>query len=290
MTRAVVETQGSLGGDPQDEPAVVIKPRKGWFHLDLGVIWSYRELLYFLVWRDLKVRYRQTAIGAGWVLLQPLLTMAILTVVFGNLAKVPSDNIPYPIFCLAALLPWTMFSNSLSRGSDSVVGNANLVTKVYFPRLILPLSGVLSPLVDFAVAFVVLIGMMIWYGVVPHASIVTLPLFVLLAVCTALSVGVWLSALNVRYRDVRHTVPFLVQIWMFASPVAYPVNLVPEKWRLLYSLNPMVGVIEGFRWAILGKTSPDFKVVWVSVGVILGLLAGGVIYFKRMESKFADEV
>jgi len=289
MTRAVVETQRSLGDDP-NEPAVQIKPRKGWLHLDLGVIWSYRELLYFLVWRDLKVRYRQTAIGAGWVLLQPLLTMVLLTVVFGKLAKVPSDGLPYPVFSLAALLPWTMFSNSLSRVSESIVGNANLVTKVYFPRLILPLSGVLSPLVDFAVAFVVLIGMMIWYGIAPKANIVTLPLFVLLSVLTALSVGVWLSALNVRYRDVRHTVPFLVQIWMFASPVAYPLSLVPEKWRFFYSLNPMVGVIEGFRWAVLGQASPDFLLISVSVGVSLGLLAGGVIYFKRMESKFADEV
>ena len=289
MSRTVVETQRSLGSDP-DEPAVQIKPRKGWLHLDLGIIWSYRELIYFLVWRDLKVRYRQTAIGAGWVLLQPLLTMVLLTVVFGKLAKVPSDGLPYPIFSLAALLPWTMFSNSLSRGSESIVGNANLVTKVYFPRLILPLSGVLSPLVDFAVAFVVLIGMMIWYGIPPQANIVTLPLFILLSVLTALSVGVWLSALNVRYRDVRHTVPFLIQIWMFASPVAYPLSLVPEKWRFLYSLNPMVGVIEGFRWAVLGQASPDFLLISVSVSVSLGLLAGGVVYFKRMESKFADEV
>ena len=289
MSKASVETQIPLVGDA-NEPTVFIRPRKSWFHLDLASIWAYRELLYFLVWRDLKVRYRQTAIGASWVLLQPLLTMALLTVVFSNFAGMPSEGFPYPIFALTALLPWTMFSNSLSRGSESVVGNANLVTKVYFPRLILPLSGALSPLVDFALSFLVLIGMMIWYGIVPTISLLALPLFVVLAVCTALSVGVWLAALNVRYRDVRYAVPFMVQIWMFASPVAYSVEEVPEKWRLLYSLNPMAGVIEGFRWAVLGKASPDFKLILVSTAVVLALLTGGVVYFRQMESKFADEV
>ena len=289
MTGAGVEAQRPLSGNPEGS-TVFIRPRKGWFHLDLGSIWPYRELLYFLVWRELKVRYKQTAIGASWVILQPLLTMALLTVVFGKFAKVSSDGFPYPVFVLSALLPWTMFSNSLSRGSESIVGNANLVTKVYFPRLILPLSGALSPLVDFALSFVVLVGLMIWYGIVPSATFLTLPLFILLSVGTALSVGVWLAALNVRYRDVRHTVPFLLQLWMFASPVAYPVSYVDEKWRLLYGLNPMVGVIEGFRWAVLGKTAPDFRLIWVGIAVVVVLLAGGLVYFKQMESKFADEV
>jgi lipopolysaccharide transport system permease protein len=289
MSKAAINTPLPLDVDP-DEPKVLIRPRKGWFHLDLLSIWPYRELLYFLVWRELKVRYKQTAIGASWVILQPLLTMALLTVVFGNFAKVSSEGFPYPVFALAALLPWMMFSNALSRGSESIVGNANLVTKVYFPRLILPLSGALSPLVDFALSFAILIALMIWYGIVPTVSFLTLPLFILLSVGTALSVGVWLAALNVRYRDVRHTVPFLLQLWMFASPVAYPVHYVPENWRLIYGLNPMVGVIEGFRWAILGKTAPDFKLIWISIAVVVVLLAGGLVYFKQMESKFADEV
>jgi lipopolysaccharide transport system permease protein len=245
--------------------------------------------LYFLVWRDLKVRYRQTAIGAGWVVLQPLLTMAIFTVIFGRFARIPSDGLPYPLFCYTALVPWTLFSNALSRGGESVVGNANLVTKVYFPRLLLPLSGVLSPLVDFAIAAMVLVVMIAWYRIPLTLNVLALPFFILLVVCTALAVSVWLSALNVRYRDVRHTIPFLLQVWMFASPISYPVSMVTE-WRLLYSLNPMVGVIEGFRWALLGKQSPDFGVVAVSTAVVVVLLVAGVVYFRQMERTFADEV
>jgi len=272
------------------EPTVLIQPRRHLFDLDLQGIWAYRELLYFLVWRDLKVRYKQTLIGTGWVVIQPLMTMAIFTVIFGNFAKIPSDGLPYPIFSYAALLPWNLFSSSLSRGGESVVSNANLVTKIYFPRLILPLSGVLSPLADFAIALVILIGMMIWFGIAPTVGILMLPIFVLLAICTALAVGLWLAALNVRYRDVRYTIPFLIQIWMFASPVAYPVSLVPEKWRWLYSLNPMAGVIEGFRWALLGNQSPDVRVMAISTVVVVALLAGGIVYFKQMERTFADEV
>ena len=272
------------------EPTVLIQPRKHLFDLDLAGIWVYRELLYFLVWRDLKVRYKQTLIGAGWVVIQPLMTMAIFTVIFGNFAQIPSDGLPYPIFSYAALLPWNLFSSSLSRGGESVVGNANLVTKIYFPRLILPLSGVLSPMADFAIAFVILIGMMIWFGITPTVGILMLPIFVLLAICTALAVGLWLAALNVRYRDVRYTIPFLIQIWMFASPVAYPVSMVPEKWRWLYSLNPMAGVIEGFRWALLGNQSPDFYVIAISATMVMALLAAGIVYFKQMERTFADEV
>ena len=272
------------------EPTIVIQPRRHLLALNIKAIWEYRELLYYLVWRDLKVRYRQSVIGAGWVILQPLMTMVVFSAVFGNFARIPSDGLPYPIFIFSALLPWNLFASSLTRGSGSVVGNAQLVSKIYFPRLILPLSGVLSPAADFAVAFVILLGMMVWFGSSPTWGIFALPLFLLLAILTALSVGLWLSALNVRYRDVGHAVPFLVQIWMFASPVAYPVSLVPEKWRLLYSLNPMAGVIEGFRWALLGKQSPDFAVITASAVMMFTILVTGVIYFKYTERTFADVI
>jgi homopolymeric O-antigen transport system permease protein len=272
------------------EPTVVIEPRKGLVHLDLKAIWEYRELLYFLVWRDLKVRYKQTVIGAGWAILQPLMTMAIFTVVFGTFAKIPSDGIPYPIFAYSALLPWNLFAHSLTRGGTSVVGNAQLISKIYFPRLLLPLSGILSPIVDFAISFVILVVMMIWFGALPSWGVLALPLFLLLALLTALAVGLWLSALDVRYRDVGHTIPFLVQLWMFASPVAYPVSLVPEKWRMLYSLNPMAGVIEGFRWALLGNQSPDFGVIIISSVIVVALLVSGIVYFKYTERTFADVV
>lgn len=284
-----VQTRSSSFSLPT-EPTVVIEPRKRLLHLDLKAIWEYRELLYFLVWRDLKVRYKQTVIGAGWAILQPLMTMAIFTVVFGIFAQIPSDGIPYPIFAYSALLPWNLFANSLTRGGTSIVGNAQLISKIYFPRLLLPLSGVLSPIVDFAVSFVILAAMMIWFGTVPTWGVLALPLFLLLALLTALAVGLWLSALNVRYRDVGHTIPFLVQLWLFASPVAYPVSLVPEKWRVLYSLNPMAGVIEGFRWALLGKESPDFGVIAVSAAMVFALLLPGIVYFRYTERTFADVV
>jgi lipopolysaccharide transport system permease protein len=272
------------------EATVVIEPHKRLLHLDLKAIWEYRELLYFLVWRDLKVRYRQTAIGIGWVVLQPLLTMAIFTAIFGRFAQIPSDGLPYPIFAYSALLPWNLFASSLTRGGESVVGNAQLISKIYFPRLLLPLSGILSPIVDFAISFVILVVMMIWFGTLPTWGVLALPLFLLLAVLTALAVGLWLSALNVRYRDVGHTIPFVIQLWMFASPIVYPVSLVPEKWRLLYSLNPMAGVIEGFRWALLGKESPDFVVITISALMVLALLLPGIVYFKYTERTFADVV
>jgi lipopolysaccharide transport system permease protein len=272
------------------EPTVVIEPRKSLFHLDLRAIWEYRELLYFLVWRDLKVRYKQTVIGAGWAIVQPLMTMVIFTAVFGNFAKIPSDGIPYPIFAYSALLPWNLFASSLTRGGTSVVGNSQLISKIYFPRLLLPLSGILSPIVDFAVSFVILVVMMIWFGTLPSWGVLALPLFLFLVLLTALAVGLWLSALDVRYRDVGHTIPFLVQLWMFASPVAYPVSLVPDKWRMLYSLNPMAGVIEGFRWALLGKESPDFGMIVISSIMVLALLLSGIVYFKHTERTFADVV
>jgi lipopolysaccharide transport system permease protein len=253
-------------------------------------VWHYRGLLYFLVWREVKIRYKQTIIGAAWAIIQPLLTMIIFTVVFSLFARIPSDGFPYPIFAYTALLPWTYFSQAITRSGGSLVGDANLIRKVYFPRLIIPLSSVTAPLVDFALSFLVLLGMLAWYRVVPTRSLLALPLFLLLAVVTALAVGLWLSALNVRYRDVGHTIPFLVQIWMYASPIAYPLSLVPAKWRFLYSLNPVVGIVEGFRWAIVGQKSPDLSAMAVSLTVIILLLSGGLVFFKKMERTFADVV
>ncbi len=269
-------------------PSAVIEPRKGIFELDLGAVWEYRELLYFLVWRNVKVRYKQTVVGAGWVILQPLITMMIFTVVFRYMSKIPSDGLPYPIFAYTALLPWTYFAQALGRSGGGLVGNANLISKVYFPRLLIPLASVVTPVVDFLLSFVILLGLMVWYGITPTWGVLALPLFLLLALMTALSVGLFLSALNVKYRDVGYVIPFMIQFWMYASPVIYPVSLVPERWRLLYSLNPMVGVIEGFRWDMLGNKYPDFGVMAVSVLVVLVLLIAGLIYFKHMERTFAD--
>ena len=236
------------------------------------------------------MRYKQTVLGVAWAVLQPLMTMAIFTVIFGMFVKVPSDGLPYPLFVLVALLPWTYFSEALSRSSVSLVGDAQLIRKVYFPRLIMPLAAVVSPAVDFLLAFILLLGMMAWYGFSPTWGIIMLPGFLLLGLVTALAVGLWLSALNVRYRDVRHTIPFLTQCWMYASPVAYPVSVVPEGWRTLYGLNPMAGVIEGFRWALLGKASPDVGVMLVSLIAVIGLLVGGLIFFHHMEQTFADVI
>jgi lipopolysaccharide transport system permease protein len=272
------------------EPVLVIQPGRAWFRLDLATLWEYRELLYFLVWRDLRVRYKQTAIGATWALLQPLMTMMIFTVIFGHFARIPSDGLPYPIFAYTALLPWTYFASALNRSSTSVVAEAHLISKVYFPRALLPLAGTLSGIVDFALAFVLLLGLMTWYGISPTWGLFVLPLFLLLALAMALAVGLWCSALNVRYRDVALTIPFLTQCWMYASPVAYPASLVPENWRLFYSLNPMAGVVEGFRWALLGKQGPDFVVMAVSTVVVALLLVGGLVFFKHMERTFVDVV
>jgi len=269
-------------------PTVIIEPRKGLLDLDLHAVWQYRELLYFLVWRDIKVRYKQTVLGLGWALLQPAMMMAIFTVVFGRFAKVPSDGLPYPLFALSALLPWTLFSEAISRSSVSVVSEANLVRKIYFPRLLMPLGAVMTPLADFVPAFLLLLGMMAWYGVMPGIQIAVLPLFLLFALTTAFSVSLWLSAINVKYRDVKHTIPFLVQVWLYASPIAYPLSMVPESWRTLYSLNPMVGVVEGFRWALLGHARPDFGAMAIGAGIVLLLLFAGLIYFRNMERTFAD--
>jgi len=295
MNKSSVETSAlsPLRTKPENlerEPILVIQPKRHLLSLDLKGIWEYRELLYFLIWRDLKVRYRQSAIGVGWVILQPLMTMVVFSAVFGKFVGVPSDGLPYPIFIFSALLPWNLFASSLSRGSTSVVDNTQLVSKIYFPRLLLPLSGVLSPMADFGVAFMVLAGMMVWFGISPTVGFFALPAFLVLAILTALAIGLWLSALNVRYRDVAHAVPFLVQIWMFVTPVTYPVSLVPEKWRLLYSLNPMAGVVEGFRWALLGQQSPDFLVIIASAVMMVGLLVSGMVYFRYTERTFADVI
>jgi lipopolysaccharide transport system permease protein len=270
--------------------STVIQPGRGLFDLDLGAVWEYRELLYFLAWRDVKVRYKQAAMGVAWVVLQPLLTMMIFTVIFSHLARIPSDDLPYPLFAFAALLPWTYFNQALTRGGGGLVSNANLITKVYFPRLIVPLSAAAAPLVDFLPSLAILLGLMAWYGAAPTWGVLALPLFMLHALATALAVALLLSPLHAQYRDVGHIIPFLAQFWMYASPVIYPVSLVPEQWRLLYSLNPMVGVIEGFRWALLGKASPDFGVMGVSAVVVLVLLAVGLVSFRRAERTLVDVV
>jgi lipopolysaccharide transport system permease protein len=271
-------------------PVLRIEPSRGLVSLRLHELWEYRELVYFLIWRDIKVRYKQTALGVAWAIIQPLMTMVIFTIIFGNLAKIPSDGLPYSIFAYTALLPWTYFAQAIGRSGVSLVGSANLIKKVYFPRLIVPISAAVGPLVDFAVAFVVLLGMLAWFGIVPDWDMLALPLFLILALVTALAVGLFLSALNIKYRDVGYTIPFIIQFWMYASPVAYPASLVPEGWRPLYSLNPMVGVIEGFRWAILDKANVDFGVIVVSAVIALALLLGGMFYFKRMEQTFTDIV
>jgi lipopolysaccharide transport system permease protein len=291
MTTAVAAARGAMPRREFDDPStILIEAADSPFDLQLGSLWSYWELLYFMVWRDVKVRYKQTAIGAAWAILQPVTTMVLFTAVFGGIARIPSDGIPYPIFAFTALLPWTYFSTALSRSGNSLVSNSNLITKVYFPRLIIPVSAVISPLVDFAMSFVLMIAMMVWFRISPGWGVLALPLLVLFCLLAALSVTLWLSALSVRYRDVGMVIPFLVQIWMYASPVAYPLRLVPEKWRFIYSLNPMVGVIEGFRWALLGQAAPPFSLTAASAVGVLVLLYGGLVYFKSMERVFADVV
>ena len=270
-------------------PTLIIRPPRKWVPVDLKELWAYRELVTSFTLRDIKLRYKQTGLGIAWAVLQPLLTMVIFTVFFGGLAKIPSDGIPYPLFVLAALLPWTLFAEGLTRSTTSMVTNSNIMTKVYFPRLIMPLSSIISPLVDFAVSFIILIAMMVYYGFMPTFNILFLPVFLLLALATALGVGLWLSALNVKYRDFQYTVPFLIQIGLYASPVVYASSLVPESLRVWYGLNPMAGVIEGFRWALLGSGAPSAMVL-VSVGMVIVLLVSGMFYFRRMEQYYADIV
>jgi lipopolysaccharide transport system permease protein len=270
-------------------PRIVIEPPKGWVRLDLRGLWEYRELLYFLAWREIKVRYKQTLLGAAWAIIQPVFTMLVFSLFFGKLAKMPSDGIPYPIFTFAALVPWTFFSNAVTQASSSLVNSGHLVSKVYFPRLAIPLAAVFAGAIDFIIAFVLLVLVTTGiYGIWPSAKVLWLPCFFVLAFIIALGVGLWLSAINVQYRDIRYVVPFLMQLWMFATPIAYPTSIVPERWRMLYAMNPMVGVIEGFRWALVGTTEPPTSMVAVSGLVAVVLVASGAVYFRQLERAFAD--
>ena len=273
-----------------DSPVLNIEPSRAWVSLRLGELWEYRELLYFLTWRDIKVRYKQTVLGAAWAIIQPLFAMMIFSFFFGRLAKIPSDGMPYPLFSFAALVPWTFFANGLNQSSNSLVASANLIKKVYFPRLTIPVATVLAGLVDFALAFIVLLGMMALYGVAPTINVLWTPLFLLLSLATSLGVGLWLSALNVQYRDVRYIVPFVIQVWMFSTPIAYPSSLLSEPWRTIYGFNPMVGVVEGFRWALLGTDTAPGATIAVSSLAALMILVGGAFYFRHMEKTFADVV
>ncbi len=267
---------------------LIIESRTGLFDIDWSGLWEYRDLLYVLAWRDIKVRYKQTAIGVTWVVLQPLIAMLLFTVIFGYMAKVPSDGVWYPVFVLSGLLPWIYFSQAIARSGESVVGNSKLVSKIYFPRLLLPLAMIVTPLVDFVLSMILLFGLLTYAGIPITWKVTTLPAFILLAMLTALALSLFTSAMNVKYRDVGHAIPFVIQIWMFASPIVYPVSLVPEQWRWLYGLNPMAGVIEGFRWALLGRTAPDPIVMAESVVVLFVVLIAGMAYFRKMERQFAD--
>lgn len=271
-------------------PVVYLRPPGRWTRLNLADLWEYRDLLYFLAWRDIKVRYKQTVLGAAWAILQPVLTMIVFSVFFGRLAKVPSDGIPYPVFAFAALLPWQLFAYSMTEAGNSLIGSQHLITKVYFPRLVIPIAAVLGGLVDFGISFAVLLALMLWYGIVPTLAVVTIPLFIILAIATALGVGLWLSALNVKYRDVRYTIPFLTQFWLFLTPVAYSSSLVPAKWRAIYGLNPMAGVVDGFRWALLGEKEAPGPMLAVSIVITVALLVSGLYHFRRTEASFADTI
>jgi lipopolysaccharide transport system permease protein len=271
-------------------PSIVLQPSQGWVGLNLQKLWQYRELLYFLSWRDVKVRYKQTLLGAAWAIMQPVLTMLVFSLFFGKLAKIPSDGIPYPLFVYVALVPWTLFANALTQSSNSLVQNANLLKKVYFPRLVMPISSVISGVVDFLCASLALAALMLFYGVFPTGNMIWLPFLLVLAFGTALGVGLWLSAINVQFRDVRHAVPFLNQFWMIATPIAYPSSLLTEPWRTLFAVNPMVGVVEGFRWALLDSQTAPGPMMLVSALVSLCILVTGAFYFRRMEKTFADTV
>jgi lipopolysaccharide transport system permease protein len=271
-------------------PVIRIEPSHGWVSLRLRELWEFRELLYFLAWRDIKIRYKQTVLGMAWAIIQPFFTMIVFSIFFGRLAQMPSDGMPYPIFSYAALVPWTFFANGLNQSSNSLVTSAPLIKKIYFPRLIVPVAAVLSGVVDFILAFIVLLGMMLYYGLLPTANVLWLPAFILLALITSLGIGLWLSALNVKYRDVRHAVPFITQFWLVATPIAYPSTLLAEPWRTVYGLNPMVGVVEGFRWALLGTDTQPGTMVFASFIMAVIILIAGAFYFRRMEKSFADVV
>jgi lipopolysaccharide transport system permease protein len=269
---------------------LVIRPSRGWVPIDISAVWERRGLLYFLVWRDIKVRYKQTFLGAAWVILQPFSIMLVFSIVFGFLAKVPSDGIPYPVFMFCALVPWQLVANSFADAGGSIAANQSLITKVYFPRLIIPLAAVLARLVDFVFALLVLVGMLFYYDLELGRSILALPFFVLLALAIGLGVGLWISSLGLRYRDVRQMIPFFTQLWFFASPIAYSASLIPEGWRVLYNLNPMIGVIDGFRWALLGKANMTGQALTLSVATVALVLVTGLLYFRRVERTVADIV
>jgi lipopolysaccharide transport system permease protein len=285
-----IKEQNSTKSFPESQPSIIIRPRKGLVPLELRELWEYRDLLYLFVWRDIKVRYKQTLVGTSWAIIQPFIAMIVLSLFFGKLAKMPSEGTPYPIFAYSALVPWTYLVNVLSQSSNSVVSNRAVVTRVYFPRLIIPMTTVMTGLVDFCIAFAMLLAMMLFYGIWPTAAMFTLPFFLLLGIVTALGLGLWLAALNVKYRDIGFTLPFLTQIGFFVTPIAYPSSLVPERWQAIYGLNPMAGVVEGFRWALLGKTEPPGMIFAVSVLVAVCLLIGGLYFFRHKEDTFADVV
>lgn len=269
-------------------PVIHIEAARAWPSLKLHELWSYRELIYFLVWRDIKVRYKQTVLGAGWAMVQPLFTMLLFSLFFGRLARVPSDGIPYPLFSFCALVPWSYFATAMTQGSNSLVSNSNLIKKVYFPRLAVPLAKVLSALMDFFLAFILLMGMTFYYHLHPTLRMLWIPFFLLLAMSTALGAAFWFSALNVRIRDVEQTLPFLIQIWLFATPIAYPSSLLSQPWRSIYGINPMVGVVEGFRWALVGARTAPGPMLLVSSLVSVAMLVSGAFWFRRLEKTFAD--
>jgi lipopolysaccharide transport system permease protein len=284
MTESAIE-------QPKKTNVVLIRPSKGWVGLRLGDLWEYRELIYFLTWRDIKVRYKQSVLGIMWAIINPFMSMVVYTIFFGTLAKIPSDGVPYPIFSYTGLLPWILFSSALSVASRSMVSSGNMISKIYFPRMIVPLASVMASVVDFLIAFVILIGMMIFYSVTPTIAMLWLPLLILLALISALGVGFWSSALMVRYRDVGYLMPFVTELWKFITPVVYPASMIPEKWRLLYALNPMTGVVEGFRYALLGTTQGiSLPMILVSSGIAILVLISGLFYFRRMEKQFADMI
>jgi lipopolysaccharide transport system permease protein len=286
----VTQTQVAMAAKPAEYPVVRIEAHRAWLVVDVPELWAYRELLYFFVWRDIKVRYKQTVIGAAWAVLQPVLTMIVFSLFFGKLAKIPSGGLPYPIFYYCALLPWMYFATAMQGATNIVLDNQRVITKIYFPRVVLPIAAVLAGLLDFTISFCIFLTLMVYYRIIPTASIIWLPAFLLLTVLTALGMGLWLSALNAMYRDVRYVVPFLVQFWMFASPVAYPSSLVPEKWRWLYGLNPMAGVIEGFRWALTGHGQPPGILLAASSAAVVLLVFSGLVYYHAVEGTMADIV
>ena len=287
---ATVPAAASDRGVGGSRPVTVIEPPRSWVPLDLRELWDQRELVYFLAWRDIKVRYKQTALGASWAILQPVFAMVVFSIFFGRLGRIPSDGLPYPLWSFAGLVPWTFFAQGLTQAANSLVVSQNLLRKVYFPRLAIPIATVLSAALDFALAFVVLVGMMLFYGVHPTWNVIWVLPLALLAFVTALGAGIWFAALSVRYRDVRYIVPFLVQFWLFATPIAYPSSLLPARWRVLYAVNPMTGVVEGFRWSLLGTSTAPGVMVAVSAVTAMVVLVGGAFYFRRVERTFADLV